>query len=145
MNPDLTVSARWELFLRSRYLSPSWTIAFSRPMREIHRPLHRFEAVFPLIALAAFGVAVWFSLVQIRRSMLPIEALADAARRISHGELDARVTIETRDEFGELGRTFNEMASEIGRQIQVLNTVNEIGTGLSAEQDTDALLDQILC
>ena len=118
MDGETTVSARWDLFLRSRFLSPSWTIAFSRPMAEIHRPLHRFESLFPLIALAAFGVAVWFSLVQIRRSMVPIEALADAARRISRGDLEARVAIETRDEFGELGDTFNEMASEIGRQIQ---------------------------
>jgi len=139
-----TVTASWDLFLRSRFLAPSWTVGFSRPLSAIHRPLRRFESVFPLIALAALGAAVCLSLVQIRRSLVPIEALAGAARRISDGELEARVSIQSHDEFGELGRTFNEMATQIGRQIQVLNTVNEIGARLSAERDTDALLDRIL-
>ncbi len=138
------IGASWSLFLRARYLTPSWTVAVSRPASEIYRPLEEFERIFPLVALATLVLALVASLSQIRQSLGPIEALAAAARRLSRGELGARVAIETRDEFSELGRSFNEMAHEIGQQIGVLNEVNEIGIALSAEVDTERLLDQIL-
>jgi HD-GYP domain-containing protein (c-di-GMP phosphodiesterase class II)/HAMP domain-containing protein len=138
------IGAAWPLFLRARFLSPGWTVAVSRRASEIYRPVEEFERVFPLMAVATLVLALVASLSQIRLSLGPIEALADAARRLSRGELDARVTIATRDEFSELGRTFNDMAHEIGQQIHVLNEVNEIGVALSAEVDTERLLDLIL-
>lgn len=138
------IGASWPLFLRARFLAPSWTVAVSRRASEIYHPLEEFELIFPLVALATLVLALVASLSQIRLSLGPIEALASAARRLSRGELDARVAIETRDEFSELGRTFNEMAHEIGQQIHVLNEVNEIGVALSAEVDTERLLDLIL-
>jgi HD-GYP domain-containing protein (c-di-GMP phosphodiesterase class II)/HAMP domain-containing protein len=138
------IGASWPMFLRARFLSPSWTIAVSRRASDVYRPLAEFEQIFPLVALATLVLALVASLSQIRFSLGPIQALASAARRLSRGELDARVAIETRDEFSELGRTFNEMAHEIGQQIRVLNEVNEIGVALSAEVDTERLLDLIL-
>lgn len=138
------IGASWPLFLRARFQAPSWTVAVSRSASEIYRPLEEFELIFPLVALATLALALVASLSQIRASLGPIEALASAARRLSRGDFDARVGIETRDEFSELGRTFNEMAHEIGHQIGVLNEVNEIGIALSAEVDTERLLDLIL-
>jgi HD-GYP domain-containing protein (c-di-GMP phosphodiesterase class II)/HAMP domain-containing protein len=140
--PELEAS--WELFLRSRFHAAPWTITFTRPIRETHRPLQQFETIFPLVALAALGAAVGLSLSQIRRSLVPIDELAAAARRISTGALDVQVAIDSRDEFGELGRAFNEMTEELRRQNRVLSVVNEIGAALSAEQDTTRLLDLIL-
>jgi len=138
------IGASWPLFLRARFLAPSWAVAVGRNTSEIYRPLEDFERVFPLVALATLVLALVASLSQIRASLGPIEALAAAARRLSRGDFDARVAIATRDEFSELGRTFNEMAREIGQQIGVLNEVNEIGIALSAEVDTERLLDLIL-
>ena len=140
--PELEAS--WELFLRSRFRAAPWTVTFARPIREVHRPLRQFETIFPLVALAALGAAVGLSLSQIRRSLVPIEELAAAARRISTGELDVRVASDSRDEFGDLGRAFNEMTEGLRRQNRVLSVVNEIGAALSAEQDTTRLLDLIL-
>jgi HD-GYP domain-containing protein (c-di-GMP phosphodiesterase class II)/HAMP domain-containing protein len=138
------LEASWELFLRSRFHAPPWTVTFARPIQEIHRPLQQFETIFPLVALAALGAAVGLSLTQIRRSLVPIDELAAAARHISTGDLDVRVAVDSRDEFGELGRAFNEMTDELRRQNRVLSVVNEIGAALSAEQDTTRLLDLIL-
>lgn len=138
------LEASWELFLRARFQAAPWTVTFTRPILEIHRPLQEFETIFPLVALATLSAAVGLSLSRIRRSLVPIEELAAAARRISTGELDVRVAIDSRDEFGELGRTFNEMTEELSRQNGVLTAINEIGAALSAEQDTTRLLELIL-
>jgi HD-GYP domain-containing protein (c-di-GMP phosphodiesterase class II)/HAMP domain-containing protein len=138
------LDASWELFLRARFQAAPWTVTFTRPIREIHRPLQEFETIFPLVALATLSAAIALSLSQIRRSLIPIEKLAAAARRISTGELDVRVAIDSRDEFGELARAFNEMTEELSRQNGVLSAINEIGAALSAEQDTARLLDLIL-
>jgi HD-GYP domain-containing protein (c-di-GMP phosphodiesterase class II)/HAMP domain-containing protein len=138
------IGASWSLFLRTRFLSPSWTIAFSRPRSEVHRPLHRFEATFPLLAIAVLGVALVLGLAQVRRSFVPIDQLIDATRQLSGGDLDARVAIHTNDEFEDLGRSFNRMAAEIGHQIRILSAVNGVGKALSAELDTRSLLDLIL-
>ena len=138
------VAAAWTLFLKARYLAPSWTVSVARGASAIYRPLAEFERIFPLVALATLALALVASLSQIRRSLGPIEALAGAARRLSRGDFSARVAIQTRDEFSELGHTFNEMAREIGQQIDVMNEVNQIGIALSAELDTERLLDLIL-
>ena len=134
----------WSLFLRARYAAPAWTVSFSRPMAEVHRPLRRFEAVFPLVAIATLASVALLAMTQVRRSFVPIDALTDATRRLARGDLDARVEIDTGDEFAQLGRAFNGMTDEIGRQIRILKAVNGVGRALSEELETDALLDIVL-
>ncbi len=43
----------------------------------------------------------------------PVRRLVEAARRIAHGDFEARVRIDTRDELGELGRTFDDMVPKL--------------------------------
>lgn len=44
----------------------------------------------------------------------PVDALADTAERLSHGELDARVEVGGPPEIVEVGHTLNRLASRIG-------------------------------
>ncbi len=68
------------------------------------------------LLLLAFSLLVGYWLVT--RITRPLQRLTAAARRISRGDLDARVTIRTRDEIEELGFVFNEMAEKIVGTIQ---------------------------
>jgi class 3 adenylate cyclase len=63
-------------------------------------------AVVAVILAASLAAAFTIS----RGITGPVRALALAARRIGGGELDAEVRITSRDELGELGEAFNEMA-----------------------------------
>ncbi len=67
-------------------------------------------AVLLLIATAvlAFPVAA--------RTTRPVRQLTDVIRRISGGELNARVLPQTRDEMGELTLAFNDMVDELRSQ-----------------------------
>ncbi|MGE5094580.1 MAG: type IV pili methyl-accepting chemotaxis transducer N-terminal domain-containing protein [Betaproteobacteria bacterium] len=65
-----------------------------------------------LVALAIVGtvalVYLMFLLV-----VRPVLSLQDGMQRMARGELDTRLPIETRDEFGELADGFNRMASRL--------------------------------
>ncbi len=70
-----------------------------------------------LLSLAGIGAVLvlliaWFS----RRATRPISSLAEAARRVASGDLDFEVELNPSGEIGALGRTFNEMLSDLRRK-----------------------------
>jgi signal transduction histidine kinase len=66
--------------------------------------------------IASGGAAVLLTLLLSRRILGPVEALTAAARALECGDLGRRVQAVTRDEIGELGRSFNAMADALARQ-----------------------------
>jgi sigma-B regulation protein RsbU (phosphoserine phosphatase) len=62
-----------------------------------------------------------------------ISLLADAARRVASGDFTARVSIRSKDEMGELGRTFNSMVPELEERVkmkQALDVAMEVQQNL---------------
>jgi diguanylate cyclase (GGDEF)-like protein len=78
--------------------------------------------------------------------------LANAANAIAHGELDRRVEVDGRDEFGSLGLAFNEMADQLEARLAELDTERarqreatvRFGEALAATHDVDQLLRVIV-
>ena len=65
-----------------------------------------------LIAVLTIGLVM--AVMQITTGMLrPIQVLAQAAGRISEGDLDARADVDSRDEIAVLADRFNDMAGNI--------------------------------
>ena len=65
------------------------------------------------ITLSGVVLATAVSILISRRLSTPVRALVKASRRVAEGELDARVTVTTHDEIGELARAFNTMAAAL--------------------------------
>lgn len=84
------------------------------------RPLLELERQIKAVALATAGaglllsilLALWMS----GRFSRPVEQLAAASREIAAGNWNARVDVRSRDEFGELGQTFNSMTTQLAAQ-----------------------------
>jgi signal transduction histidine kinase len=82
--------------------------------------------------------------------LAPIRALNAAARRLGGGDLSQRVPAPSRDEVGQLGRTFNTMAqglenSERQRKNLVADVSHELRTPLSNIQGyVEAIRDGVL-
>ncbi|TMM26617.1 MAG: diguanylate cyclase [Actinobacteria bacterium] len=78
--------------------------------------------------------------------------LADAANAIAHGQLDRRVPVQGRDEFGRLGLAFNEMADQLEARLAELDAERgrlreatvRFGEALAATHDVDQLLRVIV-
>jgi two-component system NtrC family sensor kinase len=65
------------------------------------------------IALLVFGLTV---MVFVRRSVVqPVGLLMAATRRLARGDLAHQVDVPSKDELGELGRSFNDMARSLAR------------------------------
>ena len=86
--------------------------------------------------LLAVGVAVIVTFFLSRRILAPVESLSKAAGALARGDFSRRVAASSRDEVGELGRTFNTMADELAtteeiRRNLVADVAHELRTPLS--------------
>jgi HAMP domain-containing protein len=85
----------------------------------------------------------------------PVRRLTQIAEQIRAGDLKALAAVESRDEFGILAQTFNNMTGKLRstlvqvknekkRADDLLNVVIPIGVDLSSEKDFNRLLEKML-
>ena len=86
--------------------------------------------------LIAAGLALAFFLAN--RIVEPLRQLTASTAKIAGGDLDARVTISSRDEVGLLAAEYNRMATRI-RQLRS----SDMGKLLVAQQTTEAAIDSL--
>jgi two-component system nitrogen regulation sensor histidine kinase NtrY len=85
----------------------------------------RFNAVLLLVSLLIVGLSIWIALALADRLVRPVGALVGAARRVTAGDLTARVPVgERRDEVGTLGDAFNRMTQRLEEQTGALVSAN---------------------
>jgi len=90
-----------------------------------------------LIGLVAYGEGA--SIVR------TIRRFVAAAEAIARGRLDERVPVRSRDEFGQLGNAFNDMADQLEQQRRRLHRATlRFGEALAATHDIDQLLRVIV-
>ena len=84
----------------------------------------------------AGAVAIGLTFFLSRRILAPVESLSRAAGALTKGDFSSRVSVRSRDEVGELARTFNTMAEEMARTEEirrnlVADVAHELRTPLS--------------
>jgi two-component system nitrogen regulation sensor histidine kinase NtrY len=85
----------------------------------------RFNAILLLVSLLIVAVAIWIALTLADRLVRPVAALVDAARKVTEGDLSARVPPSpVRDEVGTLGDAFNRMTGRLEEQTGALVSAN---------------------
>ena len=113
--------AYWNLFLRGNFMSDPWTIVATRDSDIVLAPIRRFRRTFPFVVLLSLWVVLLLSIVQIRRTLVPLETLSAAARKIAHQDFATKVDLNSGDEFEELARTFNSMTADLGQHFEQLH------------------------
>ncbi len=87
----------------------------------------QFHAALFLIALLVVGAAVFIALTVADRVVQPVGDLVGAARRVSAGDLAARVKVpKLRDEIGTLSAVFNQMTERLENQRNELVDANAL-------------------
>jgi len=111
--------------------------------------LNRFNRSLAIAAAVGAVVAILLGLVLTRQITRPIKELKKGASRIAAGRLGYRVKVKSQDEFGELARSFNSMATSLqnneeARQRLLADIAHELRTPLSVIEGTvDAMLDGV--
>jgi HAMP domain-containing protein/HPt (histidine-containing phosphotransfer) domain-containing protein len=78
------------------------------------------------LSFAAAALTTFLLIAIARRQIVtPLETLNRAARRIGRGEFDQRVDVPSRDEVGELARTFNRMGEALADREHRLETARQ--------------------
>jgi len=72
-----------------------------------------YVTIMLLMTVLVLFAAVWTGLFLSKRITVPIEALSEATREISAGNLDYRVHVKAADELGLLVTLFNDMAEQL--------------------------------
>ena len=85
----------------------------------------RFNAVLLLVSLMIVALSIWIALTLADRLVRPVGQLVDAARRVTAGDLSARVpTSRVNDEVATLGNAFNRMTRRLEEQTGALVSAN---------------------
>jgi signal transduction histidine kinase len=107
------LSGQLVLVSYQRIPSIGWTVLVERPLLEAYTPalisLGRTSGIMLIACLLAVGAAVRLG----RRVVKPIEVLRQGAGRLETGDLNARLHLDTGDEFQELAEDFNRMAARL--------------------------------
>jgi HD-GYP domain-containing protein (c-di-GMP phosphodiesterase class II)/HAMP domain-containing protein len=128
-------AANWSMFVRPRFQTESWQFVVLEPKTYVFAPITRFKWVFGLVVVLSIFLVAALSITNIRRSLVPIEALKKGAEHIARKNFGYRVTVSSGDEFQDLAQTFNDMSLQLGRQFQALTTRSEIDRAILAAKD----------
>jgi diguanylate cyclase (GGDEF)-like protein len=138
------LTANWSLFLRPVYGADTWTIETKEPQSAALATVRGFSRTLPIAAGLAVGLALLFSVMQIRRSHRPLAVLTEAAAQIGARRVAAPIVLEDRDEYGALALAFNRMGASVSRHFQMMAALARIDRMILANPAIGAVLERTL-
>lgn len=113
-------------------------------LTELTGDLRSRIVLISVVAIATIGLAIYLVIRYLVTR--PLKALTDSARLISAGDLSQRVTVQSQDEVGLLGTTFNAMAAQLEELIGSLESkvavrTERLAVGASLGERFSAILD----
>lgn len=97
--------------------------AVAKSLTKALEPLHQLQRVIYLIGLGGILLAIILGITLTRNITRPINRLLEGIRRIEDDEYNQPVTVESRDEFGQLTRTFNKLVANIKENLREKETL----------------------
>ncbi len=129
------------LFLKPRFGADDWTFLLCEPEAEILAPMWGFQRLFPPVVLSSLWIVLLASIYSIRRSLLPLDLLADGTRRIANRDFSKRVEVTSGDEFEDLATAFNDMSDGLNRQFKALAASASIHRSILSSLDTGTIVE----
>ncbi|MBT8111666.1 MAG: EAL domain-containing protein [Gammaproteobacteria bacterium] len=120
------LSASWQLFLMGQNAFEPVDIVTTISRENIFGAVRELQAIFPLVLGLVVLLITYFSFRIVHNNLVPVRVLKNAAKEYAGGNFDARVNIETGDEFEQLGHAFNEMAGNLSQQFSLLRAMSDV-------------------
>jgi signal transduction histidine kinase len=104
---------REQLGVAAKINTLDWTVIVEQPTAEAYASATRLQRQLLVAAALALLVMIGAGFVFGHRFIAPIFALKRGTQALSEGKLETRVAIDSADEFGQLGASFNSMADRL--------------------------------
>jgi PAS domain S-box-containing protein len=108
-------------FMQRYYDIESQTATYARQKQNLRAYKREIVLALFLITLLLLFSTTWVALFLSKQVTVPIQALAEATREISHGNFDYRIEVQALDELGTLVRSFNRMTVQLGEGRRQIN------------------------
>ena len=138
------VSSTWPILLDEVFAAPTWNLVLAHSHAEVMGPVVRFTDTLLIVVLVSLALVLVLSVHRIRKSLVPLRELQEGTRRIAGRDFGSRVSIRSRDEFEELGASFNAMAIQLDRQFQALETAAEIDRAVLSATSASEIVATLL-
>ncbi len=93
--------------------SRPWRVIFAQPYSRFLSTWRNQVLLTVLLFFCVGGIAMVAAFFLARNIARPVGELTALARRVAHGDLEQRITSNSEDEIGELGRSFNRMTENL--------------------------------
>lgn len=133
-----------ELFLQPKFFEPRWLVVASQSESVGRNPIATFDRIFWGSLVLSVLVAVFLSMTQIRRILVPLTRLTERTRSLGGKDFAAKVDVTGQDEFGELAESFNTMSLQLGRQFDVQAALSKIDQAILSELNLDGIILNVL-
>ncbi len=128
---------------------PRWVVLVERPTSEAYAPLYSSIFRSGAFLVVGFGMAVLASLLIGFRVVGPLQTLRNGVARISGGQLDHRIDIQTGDELEMLARDFNAMTEKLRESYASIERVShlkrffspQLAEAIESSKETDPMED----
>ncbi|MCP5427626.1 MAG: EAL domain-containing protein [Chromatiaceae bacterium] len=137
---DGLLSASWSLFLAPHYQVKQWTVGVGIPADAALAPAQSFNRNLILVMLLSLVLITFLSIRSIRTTLDPLGKLLEATRSLSNGVFMTRVAVTGSDEFAELGDSFNDMASRLGRHFRQQQTLTQLSQALQQADSVEQIM-----
>ncbi|UPV81161.1 methyl-accepting chemotaxis protein [Bacillus rugosus] len=97
-----------------------WKVGGTMYLDEIHEAAQPVLHIALIVLAAAIIIGIIVMTLIIRSITTPLKQLVGSSKRISEGDLTETIDIRSKDELGELGKSFNNMASSLRSLIHTI-------------------------
>ncbi len=123
------------VFLGFEFGADAWTVVLEQPLVSMSKASEFGRtAIFTLVI--GLGLVTLASNVLLRQSLDPVARLQEGTRRLAEGDFSAPVEVSTGDEFEDLAKSFNTMATGLREQFGLLAALQAVDReALTAHSD----------
>jgi PAS domain S-box-containing protein len=138
-----------------RLTAQPWIIAAGQDQDVFLAPLAAQTRTNAIFAFAIAGVVALSAVLVAQTIANPVIRLTGVAQQLAGGDIDVQAQVESRDEIGQLARTFNQMTAQlreligsleqrVAERTRALSSVAEVGTAASTILETNKLLQEVV-
>lgn len=103
-----------------------WVLLISHDTQEVFSSIQDLKRTLGVGGIGLLALTIFFVAVLTRTILVPLRKLMSVAEYIGKGNLSMRINLKSRDEIGQLAKTFNEMAVKLQESHESMeNSVQE--------------------